>query len=600
MTVQLTSGPWARVLDLWRSNTDLLRNAGSLAATTGLTSVFGFVYWIIAAREFSAQAVGYGSAAISAMTLLGTIGMFGLGTMLIGELPRKRLNRGGLTTASIAASGLGSLALGLGFPLVMLAFGDRSFPELTGTPARLGLFAVGVALTGATLVFDEATIGLLRGGVQLSRNLAMSLIKLIALPLAAVVLHDAFGVGILFAWVLGTAISLIPATLMLRRDGAKIFRRPDWDLLRRLGKVAMAHNWLNLAIATPPKLIPVLITVVVSPSANAAFYVAWMLASFLFMVPGHLSTVLFAIASASPELIAEKLRFVLRVSLLIGLPVMAALALGAHFALNLFGPSYAHLATVPLWLLIIGYIPGLPKAQYIAVCRATGEVGKAAVVLTIAACCECAAVVIGGKAGGLDGLSFAYLGVMIIEGIITAPTVLRAAYVKTKAATGAFPVIPATSAPAASGPMTRLTGPLARLTGPMPGLSSASAPDTGLAALAALATAAVSEGHSLDLATEVWRTGGFPAIPLDSERSRRAALAETGIDLYGGRPLEVPVGRLSYRHRQQAGLDALVSLAAREDPPQKIAGVRRGRHARPESRDDERDDPYARMRARKE
>src|SRR5579859_5331352 len=109
MNAQQSSGLMARLREMWRGNSDLLRNAGSLAATTGLTSVFGFVYWIIAAREFSAQAVGYGSAAISAMTLLGTIGMFGLGTMLIGELPRKRLNRGGLTTASIAASGLGSL-----------------------------------------------------------------------------------------------------------------------------------------------------------------------------------------------------------------------------------------------------------------------------------------------------------------------------------------------------------------------------------------------------------------------------------------------------------------------------------------------------------
>jgi len=53
-----------------------------------------------------------------------------------------------------------------------------------------------------------------------------------------------------------------------------------------------------------------------------------MISSLLFMVPVHLVTVLFAIASASPEVIAEKLRFVLRISLLIGLPVMLVLAGG--------------------------------------------------------------------------------------------------------------------------------------------------------------------------------------------------------------------------------------------------------------------------------
>ena len=533
MADRTRSGPMAALLDVLRRNRDLLRNAGSLAGTTGLTSVFGVVFWIIAAREFSQQAVGYGSTAISAMTLLGTVGMFGLGTMLIGELPRLR-GRGGLFAATLLASGLGSLVLGLGFPLVASAFGGH-FPEITGTPARLALFVSGVALTGATFVFDEGTIGLLRGGVQLSRNLAMAAIKLAALPVAAVVLHDGFGVGLLLSWVLGTLLSLLPAVVMLRRGGSRIAYRPDWGLLRRLGKVAMAHNWLNLAIATPPKLIPVIVTAVVSPSAEAAFYVAWMMASFLFMVPASLSTVLFAIASAAPDLIAEKLRFVLRLSVLIGVPAMAALALGAHFALSIFGPSYAHLATVPLWLLILGYLPGLPKAQYIAVCRATGKVNQAAVLLTVATCCELAAVVIGGKLGGLDGLSYAYLGVVIVEGIVTAPTVLRAAY--------------------AHGHKRRTTGPIPVEAGYL------RRQQAGLAALLALASAAVAEGHTLDAATEVWRTGSFPAIPPDDGPPRRKVPAATTVDLYGGQRADSFHEDAGYRRRQLAGLDVLIAMA---------------------------------------
>jgi len=434
MTTQAGSGPWAAVRGIWQRNQDLLRNAGSLAATTGLTSVFGFVYWIVAAREFSQQAVGYGAAAVSAMMLLGTIGEFGLGTMLIGELPKRR-DRGGLISASIIAAEVGSLVLGLGLPPLADAFGGH-FPEISGTPTRLVLFAVGVALIGVTVVLDDATLGLMRGGVQLSRNLTMTLIKLALLPVMAVVLHDEFGVGLVLAWVLGTLISLVPAALMLKRGGSRVFHRPDWGLLRRYGRLAMAHNWLNLAIMTPPRLIPVLVTVVVSPSANAAFYVAWMLVSFLFMVPSSLAIMLFAIASAAPEVVAEKLRFVLRLSLMIGLPAMALLALGAHLVLNIFGASYAQQATVPLLLLILTYIPGLPKTQYIAVCRATRRVSRAAVVLAIAAACEVGAVVIGGKLDGLDGLSVAYLIVTVAEGIVTAPTVLRALSVKRRTATG--------------------------------------------------------------------------------------------------------------------------------------------------------------------
>jgi hypothetical protein len=43
--------------------------------------------------------------------------------------------------------------------------------------------------------------------------------------------------------VVGTLVSLVAAAIMLRRGGARIFHRLDWALLRRLGKLAMAHNW---------------------------------------------------------------------------------------------------------------------------------------------------------------------------------------------------------------------------------------------------------------------------------------------------------------------------------------------------------------------
>jgi O-antigen/teichoic acid export membrane protein len=571
MNDQQNSGLSSKVRDAWQRNRDLLRNAGSLAATSGLTSLLGFVFWWVAARQFTKAEIGYGSAAINAMSLLGTIGMFGLGTMLIGELPRRK-ERGGLFAASMIASGVGSLILGLAFPILAGVF-HAKVPEMNGKLSWLLIFAAGVMLTGATMVFDEGTIGLMRGGVQLWRNLAASVIKLAVLPATAFLLHDQFGVGLTLSFVLGTALSVIPSAMMLVRGGSRVWHRPDWPALRRLFTVALNHNWLNLAIVTPPRLLPVIVTLVVSPTANGVFYIAWMITSFLFMVPAHLSTVLFAIASASPELIAEKLRFVLRVSLMIGLPVMAVLAISAHFALSLFGPGYAPMGTVPLWLLVAGYLPAMPKAQYIAVSRATNRVGRAAALLGVTAACEVAAVIIGGKIDGLDGLCCTYLGVLIIEGIVTTPTVLRAASARTAAATGAFPAVPATARTTramrpATGPLARVTGELVKLTGSLTTLTgTADRQETGLAALFALASAAVSDGHTLDVATEVWRTGSFPALTADITGPRRVQNAMTTLDLLGGQPLAgTPSRQLSYRHRQQAGIDALIAMATTVPP----------------------------------
>jgi hypothetical protein len=378
---------------------------------------------------------------------------------------------------------------------------------------------------------------------------------------------------------------MVLSVIQLKRGGFKLWHTPDWAELRRLFTVALNHNWLNLALVAPARLIPVVVTLAVGETAGGVFYIAWMLIAFLFMVPVHLSTVLFAIASSSPELIAEKLRFVVRVSLLIGLPIMVALAIGAHFALSLFKPEYATLGTVPLWLLCIGYIPQMPKAQFIAVSRATNRVGRAAAMLCCTATCELVAIVVGGKLGGLNWLTFAYLMVLIGEGLLYAPTVLRAAYARTVAGSGAFPTIPAGARTTgalrpATGPLARMTGELVKLTGSLTALPGA--PDrqeTGLAALLALASAAVSDGHTLDVATEVWRTGSFPALSSDITGPRRVQNAETTLDLLGGQSapgLPTPVGggprrQLSYRHRQQAGIDALIAIATTQPSPDQPA-----------------------------
>ena len=383
-----------------RQHGDVLKNASSLLATTGVTSAMGFAYWAIAARMFSQRAVGYGSATISAVTLLATIGMFGLGTLLIGELPR-RTRRGGLVAAALIASGLGSLVLGLGFAVIAPMLSSR-FADITGTPLRALLVAVSVVLMAVGLVFDQATIGVLRGGVQLFRNFVFSLIKLLLLPVTAFVMHNQFGAGIVVSWAVGMIFSLAAAAIQLRRGGAAVLYRPDWGVLRALGRTTFAHNWLNLAIAVPYSLIPVLVTVIVSPSANAAFYAAWMLSSFVYIIPQHLSTVLFAVASADPQVIARKLRFTLRISLLVGLPASVVLGLGAHLALSLFGAGYARVATFPLVLLALGYLPSIPKVHYVAVCRAIGRVNRAALVLTTFAVIEVAAAALGaGSTGSL-------------------------------------------------------------------------------------------------------------------------------------------------------------------------------------------------------
>jgi O-antigen/teichoic acid export membrane protein len=513
------------MLSATRGHGDVLKNAGSLLATTGVTSVMGFAFWAVAARMFSQRVVGYGSATLSAVMLLGTVGMFGLGTVLIAELPR-RTRRGGLVAAALLTSGLGSLALGLGFAAVASSLNSR-FALIAGTPVRALLVAVSVVLTAVSLVFDQATIGVFRGEMQLLRNFVFSLVKLLLLPVTAIVLHDQFGAGITVSYTAGLALSLAVAAIQLRRTGATVLCRPDWGVLRGLGRTALAHNWLNLALAVPFSLIPVLVTIIISPSANAAFYVAWLLSSFVYLIPLHLSTVLFAVASADPRVIAGKLRFSIGISVLVGLPASIALALGARLALRLFGPSYVPVATLPLILLSLGYLPSIPKAHYIAVCRAMGKVSRAAAVLTAFAVMEVAAAALGGFLHGLNGLSFALLVVWIVEGIVTTPAVMKAAIVR--------------------GRHRRASGEATVSDGAVAEQATAKSP-----------TGTIEVPHPISCSPGEGTVSRKPHAPVS-----RHALSENGDD----------AAYRSQKAQQEAGLAALLSLTTMTGPDHLIPGI---------------------------
>ena len=72
---------------IYKLKDPLYRNSLFLLGSTAATAALGFFYWLIVARIYSAGDVGYGSAAISAMTLLGSLGLVGVNHTIIRYLP---------------------------------------------------------------------------------------------------------------------------------------------------------------------------------------------------------------------------------------------------------------------------------------------------------------------------------------------------------------------------------------------------------------------------------------------------------------------------------------------------------------------------------
>lgn len=400
-----------------------LVNAGSIVGTQGVTSVLGFAYWWLAARRFSPEVVGFASAAISAMLLLGNMGMLGWGTVLIGELPRQAERRASLIATALMAAAAAGGVLGLAFAY-LAPWLARDLGGLAATPAAAVLFAGGVAASSMVFVLDQAVIGLLRGSLQLWRNGLFAAAKLLLLLGLAIWFGDESGLGIYATWLLGNLVStaLLGGYALWR--GLRLHEAlPHWHWLRGLGRAAVAHHALNLTLQAPSQLMPLVVTALMSVRVNAYFYSAWMLASFVHVIPTSLATVLYAVGAGDRTLLAERMRTTLKLSVLIALAANVCLLLGADLILGVFGPVYATEAGWALRLLGLATFPLIVRGHAMAVFRLHDTVRQATVFTGVGGALELAFAAGGAWLGGLSGLCLGWLIAVSAEALLFAPVV---------------------------------------------------------------------------------------------------------------------------------------------------------------------------------
>jgi hypothetical protein len=109
----------ARFADSWRR--PVHRDGLALVSSSALSSLVGLLYWVVAAQLFPAAEVGVGSALVSTLMLLGSVGHLNLGVALLRFVPVsggqcRALVVGCYLTGAAAAATVGTVfALGAGW-----------------------------------------------------------------------------------------------------------------------------------------------------------------------------------------------------------------------------------------------------------------------------------------------------------------------------------------------------------------------------------------------------------------------------------------------------------------------------------------------------
>lgn len=407
----------------------MINNTASMILSMVITSSLGSLYWWIAAHQYSPEAVGLASATVSAMMLLGTIGTLGLGTFLIGELPRQTSQKGTLITTALLVSGIVSLALGFVFVLLM----PNISAEIGGISRNVGnvaLFIIGVSLTSIGYVSDQATIGLLRSDLQLWRNTIHSVMKIGLLVAFGLWSSNRSGMAIFSTWVFGGLISLLSMSIFAI---PKIYSsnniKPDIGVIYRVRRLMLEHHALNLALQAPGLVLPVLVTTQLSARMNAYFYTSWMVATLTFIGSAALTTVLYAVGASNPESLGEKVRMSLKLSTLMAFLTSGALLFGSELILGFFGASYAQQAGWCLRILGLGVFPLVIKNHFVAICRIDKRISEAAKWMTVAGMIEFILAGLGGYFGGLNGLAVGWLIAVSSEAFLMTRAVYRKAVI---------------------------------------------------------------------------------------------------------------------------------------------------------------------------
>jgi O-antigen/teichoic acid export membrane protein len=399
----------------------IVRNAAALYGTTIITSILGFVYWFVAARLAPAAAVGTASAIQSAAQFLGIFCVIGLNTLLISELAADKSEARSLMLTAAAGVGVVAYIISAGVGIGLASLSSTLREGLNG-PGEILIFAVLSALTTVLVLLDDACIGLLRGDLQLRRNAVFAVSKLALLPLLIWVWASQSGMELVIAWFAGLLISLVTLAVQLAKLTRGQSSRFDFQRIFEKRKLVMGHHWLNLSIQSPRLVLPVLVAIIVGPKANAAFTAAFLVVSFVNVIPSQLSTVLFALAPGDEEDLHLQVRKTMRICLVISIATAPVFVIFAGLILRIFGHDYVS-ATAALAILGFATYPQTIKAHYVAIARVRGRMQNAAMWTLVGGCLEVGFAAVGAIKHGLTGLAVAYLIAATIEAIFYSPSV---------------------------------------------------------------------------------------------------------------------------------------------------------------------------------
>lgn len=343
----------------------LYANSLWLLLTSGANYGFGFLFWVVVARLYSAEQVGIGAAILPAASLVAFLSMFGLGTGLIRFMSRAGSEAPALINQAFTLGTLASVALGVMFVLG-LDLWSPTLAIIREQPGYSVMFVSLVVLTALNVLLGQTFVALRHTGYGLVASLIHGIGRIVG---AAAMVSVVGAMGIVLSWTLPLALAVGVCLVFFVPRALPGFRpRPQLRLrlLSAMGAFTLTSYVAEGLWAAPAWVLPLVVVNVLGPEQNAYFVLAWGVAMLPFVVPKALATAMFAEGSHRPAQVgADMVRSLKLCGLILG-PVVLALVLAGDKLLLLYGERYAAEGRLLLAIATLAVLPGTLPHLYLA------------------------------------------------------------------------------------------------------------------------------------------------------------------------------------------------------------------------------------------
>jgi O-antigen/teichoic acid export membrane protein len=345
------------VLSGWRSPQH--RDGMALVVSSALSSVFGLLYWVLAARLFDHAVVGLNSAAVSAMTLLGSAAQLNLGNAMLRFVPVAGASVRWLVLRCYAVA----VVVATLFAVVFVVGADvwaSDLVDAVGQPALFVFFLVSTPVWTMFVLQDSVLTAIKRATVVPVENLVFAILKIVLLGAAAWL---AVGSGIAVSWAVSTVLIVAAMTIFLVRalpagpePGAAHVRSVSMRDVAQFIRFDYAGNvcWQAALFG-----LPLLVLALAGPEEAATYNITWQIATALYLVVNGMGQSLVAHTAADPAKLHAAVRSMVVKALTLLVPAVVVIAPGAYLLLSVFGADYASSGAVLLALLALSAIPNV-------------------------------------------------------------------------------------------------------------------------------------------------------------------------------------------------------------------------------------------------